>query len=744
MLQRYLLRGSLLLLFLMAPVLVDPGSEAMAQACTRELADADQAYTFGRFDEAINVLDRCLDKSNATSSEQQQAYRLLALSYIGKDDSRGARRNVEALLRINPNYQPDADQDPPQFVEMVREAKRDIARAAQPREPEVEDEGGGGVSKWLLIGGGVALAAVAAVLLAGGGDDDNGDDGGPPQPTTLSEREPNDAPAQAQILRGNPPITVNGNAEVEDNSSVGRNFPDGSFDDFEDWYQFTISTPGVQITLRDLVSDCDLYLMEQGTLDFLGTSDNSGTQTESINNGGLAAGTYLIGISIFDADPQGPNSTPYTLVVNGSVSGSNLRVVTEEIRGFGGAEVADHLRLVAHDGVAELPAALPDATAWTAYHDDGGTLVEYDATETFRFRPGRGFWVQSAEPFSVKAAATPAPAASEDAMVVPLEAGWNIIANPSRSALDWAAVQAANGITQGLWRWDGHFVQTDTFEPARRGEAYYFLNATGLDRLAIPRWGGAARPSHRRTPSALTLSAYREGRLAAVVRAGFADDAAPGIDGYDQYAPPGYFETASLRLIRQFSSKSRVELASEFRPWGEAGQRFELALEAPAHAPIELRAEGLEVFAGYAVNLIDREKTAAYDLHAQPVLTLTSSQALSRFTLVVGDAAFAGAARAELAPEAISLSNYPNPFNPRTHISYTVPAAAAQEPVRLDVYDVAGHLVRVLVEGIQEPGVHQVEWDGTDASGVPVASGVYLYRLQTAGQVQVQRMLLMK
>ena len=84
--KRYLLRGSLLLLILIVPVLIDPGSQAMAQACTRERTDADQAYTLGRFDEAINLLNRCLDKSNATSQERQQAYRLLALSSIGKDD----------------------------------------------------------------------------------------------------------------------------------------------------------------------------------------------------------------------------------------------------------------------------------------------------------------------------------------------------------------------------------------------------------------------------------------------------------------------------------------------------------------------------------------------------------------------------------------------------------------------------------------------------------------------------------
>ena len=730
------------MLVLVVPVLLDPGSEAMAQACTPELAEADQTYTVGRFDETIKLLNRCLNKHNATSPERQQAYRLVALSYIGKGDSGRARENVQALLRINPGYQPDTDQDLPSFVKMVRDARREVARPQQREEPEAED--GGGVSKLLLIGGGVALAALAAVLLAGGSDEGGGN--GVLEPTTINEREPNNEPNQAQVLRGNPPITVHGNVEVNDHSEIGFNHQDGSYDDFEDWYQVTIATPGIRINLSGFSSDCDLFLLQPNplTIPLGGISGNKGTQPELIDLPTLAAGTYLIAVTIFDPDPQGPASTPYTLVVNGAVSGSNLRLAVEQIQRFGGAEVSGHFRLVAHEGAeAPLTAVLPDPNdiAWTAYHDDGGKLIEYDGTEMFHFRPGRGFWVQSAEPYAVKAATTLAPAALGEAYVAPLEKGWNIIANPSSASIDWATVQAVNGITQGLWRWDGYFAQTDAFEPARRGEAYYFMNATGLEALTIPR-RSLARSVRHRSVSVLRLSAYREGRQAAVVRAGFADDAAPGLDGYDQYAPPGYFEAVSLRLVRQISSERRVGLASEFRPWGEAGQRFDLMLKAPAHTPVELRVDGLEAFAGYDVYLIDREKAIAYDLHTQPVLTLTSSQALHRFTLVVGDARFARAARAELAPEALHLSNYPNPFNPRTRISYTVPAA--EVTVRLDVYDVAGRLVRVLVNGVQEPGVHQVEWDGADASGVPVASGVYLYRLQTGRHLQVRRMLLMK
>ncbi|HMB91557.1 MAG TPA: hypothetical protein VKP65_11965, partial [Rhodothermales bacterium] len=68
-------------------ILVGPSGLAVAQnACERELVDAQEHYTFGRFDQTIQVLNRCLGKQNASVAEQRQAYRLISLSYIGQDE----------------------------------------------------------------------------------------------------------------------------------------------------------------------------------------------------------------------------------------------------------------------------------------------------------------------------------------------------------------------------------------------------------------------------------------------------------------------------------------------------------------------------------------------------------------------------------------------------------------------------------------------------------------------------------
>ena len=70
--------------------------------------------------------------------------------------------------------------------------------------------------------------------------------------------------------------------------------------------------------------------------------------------------------------------------------------------------------------------------------------------------------------------------------------------------------------------------------------------------------------------------------------------------------------------------------------------------------------------------------------------------------------------------------NYPNPFNPATAIEYALPHEAL---VSLIVYSMTGRRVKILISGVQNAGVHQVVWDGTDHSGRQVASGVYFYRL---------------
>ena len=86
--------------------------------------------------------------------------------------------------------------------------------------------------------------------------------------------------------------------------------------------------------------------------------------------------------------------------------------------------------------------------------------------------------------------------------------------------------------------------------------------------------------------------------------------------------------------------------------------------------------------------------------------------------------------------------NFPNPFNPVTSIRYGLPR---DENVTLRVFNILGEEVATLLN--DEPrsaGFHVAIWDGRDQQGRQVASGVYVYRLQTEAVSQTKKLLLLK
>ena len=92
------------------------------------------------------------------------------------------------------------------------------------------------------------------------------------------------------------------------------------------------------------------------------------------------------------------------------------------------------------------------------------------------------------------------------------------------------------------------------------------------------------------------------------------------------------------------------------------------------------------------------------------------------------------------------LQNYPNPFNPETWIPYQL---SEDSPVSISIYDTTGRLIRTLSLGFQSAGFynsreHAAYWDGRNALGERVASGIYFYRLTTPSFQQTRRLVIVK
>jgi len=123
-------------------------------------------------------------------------------------------------------------------------------------------------------------------------------------------------------------------------------------------------------------------------------------------------------------------------------------------------------------------------------------------------------------------------------------------------------------------------------------------------------------------------------------------------------------------------------------------------------------------------------KVTAVDIHGNegPYSTLTPDD-------VTGEDTPTAAAVYYLA------QNYPNPFNPVTAIEFGLEKAGH---VRLEVFDVSGRLVRVLVDEWMETGRHSVPWDGCNALGQPASSGLYFYRIVAGDYREMKKMVLIR
>jgi len=93
-------------------------------------------------------------------------------------------------------------------------------------------------------------------------------------------------------------------------------------------------------------------------------------------------------------------------------------------------------------------------------------------------------------------------------------------------------------------------------------------------------------------------------------------------------------------------------------------------------------------------------------------------------------------------PKAYALAqNFPNPFNPSTTIRFDMKEKGL---VTVKIYDVAGRLVRTLVNEVKDAGAYSAVWNGRNNGGAAVASGIYFYKMETAGFSATKKLVLLR
>lgn len=166
-----------------------------------------------------------------------------------------------------------------------------------------------------------------------------------------------------------------------------------------------------------------------------------------------------------------------------------------------------------------------------------------------------------------------------------------------------------------------------------------------------------------------------------------------------------------------------------------------LAASILAAPPVQAQSTRTTYTVTYAYDALGRLSQVAHDDASSYTYTYDRNGHLTTVE-TVEEGSRVGTPPDETLPRTFALrANYPNPFNPSTAIAYQIPQATH---VRLTVFNALGQRVTTLVDAEQAPGYYSVAWDARSHAGLPVASGLYFYRLEAGAFQDTRSMLLVK
>ncbi|UCD17326.1 MAG: T9SS type A sorting domain-containing protein [Candidatus Zixiibacteriota bacterium] len=335
---------------------------------------------------------------------------------------------------------------------------------------------------------------------------------------------------------------------------------------------------------------------------------------------------------------------------------------------------------------------------------------------------------------------------------VALDSGWNQLANPFPFRVSWGEILFDdNGVVSGhlpgilddvAYWYSGSKYDTVTTIPAWDG-IFVEIKKTGVDALVRCREVAApAKPLPQDYPLiskdcwAISLRLEVNGLVDDGNYAGVRKDALAGLDNYDFSEPPP--PPGGPRLAFKIPEENCNLKRTDFRPPIEQGATWEIDISRGdggtlTFTDIDQIPNGMEAWVtiGSRMTAIVTEGTS---------ITLPDNSKSAQ--LVIGTSKYVEEETSGLLPGSFVLEqNHPNPFNPVTRIGYSLPNPGH---VRLEVFNILGQSVQVLIDAEMPAGRHIAVWDGNDAENKPVASGIYFYRIDYGELNKTRKMLLVK
>jgi len=403
-----------------------------------------------------------------------------------------------------------------------------------------------------------------------------------------------------------------------------------------------------------------------------------------------------------------------------------------------------------------------DNTQWRLLRYLNGVNVEFGQPGFANFTPGLGFWLitRGAQTLDVGACKSLTTAQN---YIITLPAGWSQIGNPFAFTVNWSEVIKGANVENRLVGYQGSLNEATGYDYTRTQLMPfegYFVNNRGSTPATIEIPPKAAATAAAK-PMADWKSALQSDEWALQITAacdryldkdnylGCFNDAADQWDVNDFSEAPFFDQHVALYFPHADWKIFPDSYTGDFRAVKTTGDYWDFQVQtniSRSHVTLAL-ADVQNVPSHWRIVLLDKNSHFVVNLREQGKYTflLSVGETKREFRLMVGSEDFIETNHLDLAvipKDFILEQNFPNPFNPETAIRFGLPQ---QSVVTIKIYDLAGHEVATLLDRVEFPaGRHQRVWDGRDAQGRIVVSGIYFYRLIAGSFSRTMKLMLVR
>jgi len=355
------------------------------------------------------------------------------------------------------------------------------------------------------------------------------------------------------------------------------------------------------------------------------------------------------------------------------------------------------------------------------WHSSG---FSYQAVEELKV--GEGYWMLT---LNQQGEGLVVPLEPVESYSIELKWGWNLIGSVSKvydfsDPIDEPDNSIVNGTLYG-WRAKGFSYQASSrIEP---GKGYWVLAQQDCQLTVGGEIGVPAAPKVVAEPATIIAINLSAGEWQQDLEIGLDRSARNSFESMDRPIPP----SGPIEMEHQsYLIGNPYRLSRDVRPVSEEEISWQMRVSSPD--PVDLTIDSQQIPRGQELVIIDGQ--------VETVLTAGGMMELDS-----GDRQLTVSLRP--LPKVTQVrQNYPNPFNPETWIPYQLNQASE---VSLSVYSDNGKLVRQIDLGLKPAGNYQrteraIYWDGRNANGESVSSGVYFYRLQAGNFSQTRKMVILK